>query len=103
MTTILSLLFRLMLRRLPYSIMTASNAEEALQTIYATPPVLILLDVMLPQVSGLALLRALRADQALLNIKIVILTVIGDCLNSWGNENKPIQRIIGKWQNEHFN
>ena len=93
-------LYRLMLRRLPYSIMTTSNAEEALQIIYATPPVLILLDVMLPQVNGLVLLQALRADQALLNIKIVLLTVIGDRLNSADTAlanavfTKPIQRNV---------
>jgi CheY-like chemotaxis protein len=75
-------LFGLMLRRLPYAITTAANAEEALHDVYTAPPALVILDVLMPQVDGLTLLRALRADERWANMKVILLTVMGDRLSS---------------------
>src|SRR5262249_18362853 len=57
----------------------ASDGEEALQYLLpdqgmATPPVLILLDLNLPKLSGLDVLRRIRADARMRFVPVVVLT-----------------------------
>jgi CheY-like chemotaxis protein len=47
---------------------TASNAFEALDAVRSSPPVLILLDLMMPQLSGESFRRFLSADPRLAGI-----------------------------------
>ncbi len=53
---------------------TLSDSTDALATIYRETPDLILLDLMMPEVSGLDILEALRADERMKHLPIVILT-----------------------------
>lgn len=48
-----------------YTVMAASNGAEALRIARATPPRLVLSDVMMPDMDGFALLAAMRAEPAL--------------------------------------
>ena len=59
-----------------HELMMASNGEEALTTLEkADPkPVLILLDVMMPKMSGFDVLRKIKADEKLKNIPVILLT-----------------------------
>jgi len=57
-----------------YQVAQAGNAEEALLIIEAHPPDLILMDIALPGMDGLALTRKLKADPATRQIVIVALT-----------------------------
>ncbi|MEW6277154.1 MAG: response regulator [Candidatus Eremiobacterota bacterium] len=52
----------------------ARDAEEALERIRLNPPDLILMDIELPQMDGLALTRKLKADPATRHIRVVALT-----------------------------
>ncbi|MET0283669.1 MAG: ATP-binding protein [Polyangiales bacterium] len=53
---------------------TASNGQEALTRIAEHAPDLVLSDVMMPVMDGFALVRALRADEKLRSIPIILLS-----------------------------
>ena len=57
-----------------YDVRTASDATEALAILSAFPPRLIMMDVQLPGMDGLALTRQLKADPQTRDIVIVALT-----------------------------
>ena len=57
-----------------YVIRTAASGEEALTSVAADPPDLILLDVMMPGLDGRQVASALKADLATANIPIIMVT-----------------------------
>jgi len=67
-------LVRVLLGGEGYAVRTAMNAAEALDEIAKRPPRLILMDIQLPGMDGLALTRMLKADAATRDIVVVALT-----------------------------
>lgn len=67
-------LARVLLRAEDYTVLTASDAEEALAALRKDRPDLILMDVQLPGMDGLELTRRLKADPATKDIKILAVT-----------------------------
>jgi len=57
-----------------YEVRTAANADEALATLAAWLPRLILMDIQLPGIDGLTLTRQLKADPATSHIPIIAAT-----------------------------
>jgi len=57
-----------------YVINTASNGKEAIAQAKSVKPDLILLDLMMPNMNGVEVLRALKKDDAIKNIPVIILT-----------------------------
>lgn len=57
-----------------YTVVLATDGQEALESIRAQPPDLILLDLLMPKVTGIEVLRALKADEATRTIPVLILT-----------------------------
>jgi len=57
-----------------FAVMRARSAEEALQLLRHYTPDLVLMDVSLPGLDGLAATRALRQDPSTRNLKVVALT-----------------------------
>ncbi len=53
---------------------TQSDSTKALTQIYQESPDVLLLDIMMPEVSGLSILEAVRADQHFSHLPILILT-----------------------------
>jgi CheY-like chemotaxis protein len=64
----------LALTKAGFDVSTAANGEEALQVANDTPPDIILLDMMLPKISGPEVLRALKANPATMDIPVIVLT-----------------------------
>jgi CheY-like chemotaxis protein len=64
----------LYLARHQISAATASNAFEALDAVRAAPPAVILLDLMMPQLSGQQFRRFLSADPRLAGIPVVVVS-----------------------------
>lgn len=62
------------LQRRGYDVMTAVDGEEGWRLAKADPPNLILLDLLMPKMSGIALLRAIRADDRLRGVPVLILS-----------------------------
>jgi DNA-binding response OmpR family regulator len=57
-----------------HEVIEAPDAIAALQMIFADPPDLIVLDVMLPGKDGVEMLRELRADPVIAQIPVILLT-----------------------------
>ena len=57
-----------------FKVLVSDNGEEGLQEIKKTEPDLILLDWMLPDLSGIDICKALRKDTKFKNIPIIMLT-----------------------------
>jgi len=57
-----------------YNVFVAPDGREALELARARPPDLILTDLMMPHVSGRELLSAVRADEALQTVPVILLT-----------------------------
>jgi DNA-binding response OmpR family regulator len=57
-----------------------SNGAEALERIRATHPDLVLLDVMLPEVSGYEICQGVRLDPSLADVKIRMMTARGSAV-----------------------
>src|ERR1044071_3305908 len=62
------------LKQAGYSVMTAADGAEALSKARATPPDLIVLDLMLPEIGGLEVCKMLRRDPATAGVPIIMLT-----------------------------
>lgn len=67
-------LLRYNLERAGYTVRTAMDGEEALLTAAEETPDLVLLDWMLPQLSGIEVCRRLRSRQETRNVPIIMLT-----------------------------
>ncbi len=59
----------------------ASDGEETLRIARETTPDLIILDVMMPGMSGWEVCRAVREEESLADTKVIMLTGIGERLN----------------------
>ena len=66
------------LSRESYSVLTAASIAEAEQLIYSNNLSLILLDLMLPDGSGLELCKKMKSDPDVQNLPIIILTAKDD-------------------------
>ena len=62
------------LARSGYRVSTASSGPDALHAARDEQPALIILDLMLPELSGFEVLERLRADRALADIPVLMLT-----------------------------
>lgn len=60
-----------------YDIVTAHDGEEALVVAKAERPELIISDVMMPKISGFEMLDILRNTEGLKDVKIIMLTALG--------------------------
>ena len=68
----------LMLRKDGYHVDCAANGEEALKLLEKGRPDLILLDLLMPGMSGLSFLRRLRADERFAAMPVVVLSAWSD-------------------------
>ena len=66
------------LSREGYSVLTAASIAEAEQLIYSNNLSLVLLDLMLPDGSGLELCKKMKSDPDMQNLPIIILTAKDD-------------------------
>ncbi len=67
-------LARVVLMTVGYEVRTAMNAEDALRVLDTFEPRLILTDLQLPGMDGLALTRHLKADPRFANVPVIALT-----------------------------
>ena len=59
-----------------YNVLTARNGEEVLRLTYDEHPDLILLDLMMPKMTGFQVLQEIREDPRVRNTPILILSVL---------------------------
>ena len=73
------------LQRDGYEVTSAGSGEEALAQVRQSPPDLVVLDLMLPAMSGLEVCRRIRQEQATATLPIVMLTAKAD----------EVDRVVG--------
>lgn len=61
-----------------YTIATASDGDTGLKMAERMKPDIILLDLLLPKMDGFDFLKFIKADQALKDIPVVVLSNLGD-------------------------
>jgi signal transduction histidine kinase/CheY-like chemotaxis protein len=80
-----------------FSVCTASGGAQGLQMARRLLPAAITLDVMMPDIDGWSVLSALKADQALCDIPVIMLTMVDDpdrgfTLGASDFATKPVNR-----------
>ncbi|HEV3122909.1 MAG TPA: ATP-binding protein [Isosphaeraceae bacterium] len=63
-----------LLRHVGFTVETAADGPEALESLHRVRPSLVLLDIMLPGLDGVEVLRRIRAEPALANVPVVLLS-----------------------------
>ncbi len=66
-----------LMKREGHTVLLARDGDEALALICAEKPALVLLDVMMPGKSGFEVCQAVRADESLAGVKVLMLTAKG--------------------------
>lgn len=61
-----------------YEVFTAADGEEALKRTAELKPDLVLLDIMMPKLDGISVLKAIKADASLGFIPVILLTAKAD-------------------------
>ncbi len=59
-----------------FAVDTAKDGEEALQKVTQTQPNIVLLDVMMPKINGLDVLKKMREQEGTKNIPVIVLTAL---------------------------
>ena len=70
-------LFAEMMRVSGYRVVKTSKSAPAIEMMTTEKPDVILLDIMMPEISGLDILRQMRSDPLLENIPVVVVTAKG--------------------------
>jgi len=68
---------RFLLERSGYDVSVESNGRQALDAALASPPDVLVLDVMLPELDGYEVLRRLRGEQQTKSLPVLMLTAKG--------------------------
>lgn len=81
-----------------FEIVSAQNGEEALATASKEHPDMIISDVMMPKISGFEMLDILRNTDSLKNVKIIMLTALGQAEDSARANSLGADRYLVKSQ-----
>ncbi|MBU6389393.1 response regulator [Patescibacteria group bacterium] len=73
---ILAELYTERLKQEGFNVIHASNGEDALKFVQDYHPSLIILDIMMPKMNGLDVLKALKEDDDTKNIPVIIVTAL---------------------------
>lgn len=71
-----------------YKILTASNGEEGLEAVKNEKPDVIILDIMMPKMNGIDVLKNLRSQSETKDIPVIVLTALLQQI-------KQIEEVLG--------
>lgn len=60
-----------------FDVQSATDGEQGIEMCSTFMPHIVLLDIMLPKVDGLEVLKQIKADAKLKDVKIILLTALG--------------------------
>jgi len=80
-----------------FKIRRAFSGADALQTVRNFRPDLVLMDIIIPELSGLEVLRGMKADPTLASIPVIMISATDDPLQprAWQHSQLRIQRAGG--------
>jgi twitching motility two-component system response regulator PilH len=86
-----------------YSVITASDGEEALNKATAEQPELILLDVVLPGANGFQVCRQLKTEESTKGIKVILVTSKDQTTDRfWGMKQGADAYVTKPFENEEL-
>jgi DNA-binding response OmpR family regulator len=80
-------LVRIILNKEQFELQGATEGQTGLDLLQSSPPDLVLLDLMLPDMGGWAIYQAMKDDEHLQSIPVIVITA----------QNAPIDRILGEY------
>lgn len=81
-----------------YTVVAASNGEEALAKAVQSKPDIILLDIMMPKISGFDVLDIIRSTPETKDIKVVMLTALSQESDRQRGEKLGVDKYLVKSQ-----
>jgi CheY-like chemotaxis protein len=91
-------IFEMRLQAEGYSTVTAGDGEEALVVAMKEKPDLIIADVMMPKLSGFEMLETLRAAPEMKDVKVVMMTALGQAEDRARGEKLGVVKYLVKSQ-----
>lgn len=91
-------IFEMRLQADGYQTLTANNGEEALEVAMREKPDLIVADVMMPKLSGFEMLETLRAAPGGSDIKVIMMTALGQAEDQARGEKLGVIKYLVKSQ-----
>lgn len=92
-----------LLQKEGYEVLKASNGVEALEIIEKSPPVIVVLDVMMPEMDGFEVARRIRSNEDNQDIRIIFLTAKGTDADRFEGYDKGGEVYLTKpFDNEEF-
>ena len=86
-----------------YTVETAPDGKTALEMARRQPPVLILLDVMMPGLNGFEVLSQLKLDPKISRVQVVMLTAKGETESiQWGQRFGAVDYLIKPFSPEEL-
>ena len=84
-----------------YQVETAADGQQALDAVAKSQPDVILLDIMMPKMSGYEVCKRLKSDPKTSNISIIVITALAEmgdiekAVNAGANDflTKPVNKI----------
>ena len=81
-----------------YQVVLASNGEEALATAVSERPDIILLDIMMPKISGFDVLDIIRTTPEIANTRVIMLTALSEETDRERGEKLGVDKYLVKSQ-----
>lgn len=92
-------LYKLQGQLMNYEVVTAADGEEGIEKIKSHHPDLILLDLMMPKVDGMTVLRTIKSDPAYANMKFIITTNMEDSVTEGAAKQLGVLEYVLKINN----
>jgi signal transduction histidine kinase/DNA-binding response OmpR family regulator len=83
-----------------WSVQAAENSTEAIEVIEKSPPMLILLDLMMPEMDGFEVIKKLRYHPQWQLIPIIVITSVELSTSEYAQLSKQVQNIFQKGKYE---
>jgi DNA-binding response OmpR family regulator len=68
----------MLLGRQPYNIVSAKDGQEAVEKAIASPPDLVVMDVMMPRMNGIEACRAIRQNESTRLVPVILIPTRGE-------------------------
>ena len=79
-----------------YVVASAYDGEEAIEKAYSEKPDIILLDIMMPKINGIDVMKKLREDEKTADIPIILLTALVQEINKIKDMMRPYDSYLIK-------
>jgi AraC-like DNA-binding protein/response regulator of citrate/malate metabolism len=77
-------------------VFTANNGIQALEIMRSSPPALVLLDLRMPEMDGMAVLKAMQSEKSLQGIPVIVLTAQNLSEREMANISQSVAAVLAK-------